>query len=241
MSSWSNIERSIEKMRVTTTVAVDERILGDACAALEESVRVKWAGAGPSVWQLIARSKISKLAAAAVIIIAALIGAHVLIGPRETLVETEKKQIEARAAAGDVDGLVRMLSEGQFASKVLAAKYLGEIGDERALPELERLYLAAEEHLPEGYTENPFAGPIKKIKSRIEPEPGEGMTIPDANETVVVDVNEKPVVDANRPVAVDANEAVGANVPAETEGVLDFFVVHKVTGEPVTGAVLDII
>jgi peroxiredoxin len=133
-----------------------------------------------------------------------------------------------------------MLSEGQFASKVLAAKYLGEIGDERALPELERLYLAAEEHLPEGYTENPFAGPIKKIKSRIEPEPGEGMTIPDANETVVVDVNEKPVVDANRPVAVDANEAVGANVPAETEGVLDFFVVHKVTGEPVTGAVLDI-
>ncbi len=49
MSRLSNIERSIERLRVITTAAIDERILGDAFAALDESVRVERAGVRPSV------------------------------------------------------------------------------------------------------------------------------------------------------------------------------------------------
>jgi peroxiredoxin len=250
MSRLSNIERSIERLRVITTAAIDERILDDAFAALEESVRVERAGVRPSVWQLIVQSKITKLAAAAVIVIAVLIGAELFIGPSEptiTAEQAEQKRIEVMAAASDIDGLVGMLSEGQFASKVLAAKYLGEIGDERALPELERLYLSAEEHLPDDYTENPFAEPIEKIKSRIEPEPPGDLVGAEPNKMALVNVNDGISVDVNsiavnvsEAVVAEANEIVEANVPVETEGVLDFLVVHKDTNEPMEGVKLDI-
>jgi len=247
MSRLSNIERSIERLRVITTAAIDERILDDAFAALDESVRIERAGVRPSVWQLIVRSRVTKLAAAAVIVIVVLVGVEFItrrgeepLKPPLTVAEVEKEQIEAMAADDDIDGLVAMLSEGQFASKVLAATYLGDIGDERALPELERLYLAAEEHLPEGYTENPFAEPIERIKSRIEPEPAEGALGPDANEVTVVDANEEVPTDGNEGIVGEANEIVKANVPAETEGVLDFLVVHKDTNEPMEGVKLSI-
>ena len=247
MSRLSNIERSIEILRVITTAAIDERILDDAFAALDESVRIERAGVRPSVWQLIVRSRVTKLAAAAVIVIVVLVGVEFItrrgeepLKPPLTVAEVEKEQIEAMAADDDIDGLVAMLSEGQFASKVLAATYLGDIGDERALPELERLYLAAEEHLPEGYTENPFAEPIERIKSRIEPEPAEGALGPDANEVTVVDANEEVPTDGNEGIVGEANEIVKANVPAETEGVLDFLVVHKDTNEPMEGVKLSI-
>jgi hypothetical protein len=82
--------------------------------------------------------------------------------------EAEFEQIVAMLAARDVDGLVAMLEEGQFESKVLAALCLAEIGDESALPELEKLYLLAEENLPDGYRENPFAGAIEEIRNRSE-------------------------------------------------------------------------
>lgn len=245
MSRLSNIERSIERLRVTTSAAVDERILGDAFAALEESVQIEWAKIRPSAWQLIVRSRITKLAAAAVIVIVVLVGVKFITrpkppGPPITVVEAEKKQINAMAAAGDIDGLVRMLSTGQFASKVLAAEYLGDIGNQRALPELERLYLAAEEELPEGYTENPFAEPVERIKSRIEPEPGEDVVGAEPNKVTLIDVNEAAPTEANEGAVGEANEIVEANVPAETEGVLDFFVVHKESNEPMEGVNLDI-
>jgi HEAT repeat protein len=51
----------------------------------------------------------------------------------------EAKKIREMAAAGDIDGLVAMLSAGMFPNKVAAAEHLGEIGDERALPELIKL------------------------------------------------------------------------------------------------------
>jgi len=54
-------------------------------------------------------------------------------------IETEAKQIQEMVAVGDVEGLIEMLSVGEFPSKVAAAEHLGEIGDEKALPELERL------------------------------------------------------------------------------------------------------
>ncbi|MHC4572495.1 MAG: carboxypeptidase-like regulatory domain-containing protein, partial [Planctomycetota bacterium] len=240
MQRLSNIERSIEKLRVTTTAAVDERILGDAFVALEESMRIEWPGVRLRVWQPILRSNVMRLAAAAVIIVAVLIGVKLFVPaqpstpPTISVLQAEKKQIEAMAGVGDVDGLVAMLSEGQFVSKVFAAKYLGKIGDERALPELERLYLAAEEKLPEGYVENPFAEPIEKIKSRIEPEPGEGVTVPDANETTEVGVAEAAPAETNEPEQTEPEVITAVNVPAEIPGAVDFNVVPDKTDEGMT-------
>jgi hypothetical protein len=51
----------------------------------------------------------------------------------------EAKKIREMAAVGDIDGLVAMLSAGMFPNKIAAAEHLGEIGDERALPELIKL------------------------------------------------------------------------------------------------------
>ena len=252
MSRLDNIECLVEKLRVTTTAAMDERILSNAFAALEKSVRVELAGVRASVWQSIVRSRITKLAAAAVIIVVVLIGVKLFVPtqpptpPKISVLQVEKERIETMAVAGDVDGLVTMLSEGQFVSKVFAAKHLGKIGDERALPELEKLYLAAEVKLPEGYEENPFAEPIERIKSRIEPEPGEGVTVPDTNETTVMDVNEAAPAETNEPVETnepaDTNETevVAVNVPAETPAVMDFYVVHKQTKEPLPGVHINI-
>ena len=57
----------------------------------------------------------------------------------KTTLETESKQVTEMAAAGDVGGLIQMLETGLFPSKVAAAEFLGEIGDQSALPVLEKL------------------------------------------------------------------------------------------------------
>ena len=240
MNPQNNIERLIEALVLPGTEAGDERILNDALEAFKRTRQSETNGVRRTSRRIIMKSRVTKLAAAAVIVIAVLVGVQLFIGPDErppgpgtVALEAETKQINAMAAAGDIDGLVTMLPKGQFASKVLAAEYLGGIGDERALPELERLYLAAEEQLPEGYTKNPFAEPIEKIKGRMEPEPSEPLTVPDANETTVVDVTKRAPAETNEPAETSEVEVAAVNAPAETPTVLDFNVVSDKAGEDV--------
>jgi len=242
MNYGDNIERSIAQMCVTETVAIDERILGDAFIALEESVRLEWGGVSPSVGRLIARSSIGKSVAAAIIIIAVFVGISALTGPRRqptekrsvtAQIEMEKQQITVMLTARDVDGLVRMLSQGQFeSSKVYAALCLGEIGDVRALGELERLYLAAEVKLPEGFAKNPFAEPLEKIRSRIRATQGANKPVVDANRIAALDANGTVPVDVNK-IDVDANTVGMPNAPAKREGVINFKVIDKQSREPI--------
>lgn len=167
----------------------------------------------------------TKIAAAAVIIIAVLIGVRIFIGLREEsaavvrrvdvsetegAVETikeiepaldvnlraELKKLEQMFAAGDIDGLVAVLSEGHFVSRFFAANYLARIGDLRAVAALEKL--SAEYGGDE--TNNIFARAIEKIKSRAEAEAKE----------------------------------------AEIEKVLNFQVLHKQTGRPMAGVELNV-
>jgi len=76
--------------------------------------------------------------------------------------EAELKQMEQMFAAGDVDGLVAMLSEGSLFGKVFAANYLARIGDLRAVAALEKA--KDRYHWPD--EDNPFAAAIDEIKSR---------------------------------------------------------------------------
>jgi len=93
-----------------------------------------------------------------------------LWGELDGELELELQQIRQMYTAGDVDGLIRMLMEGAAVSKLFAARYLGEIGDEKALGVLQALYLLSQKSLPEWYGQSLFAEAIEKIKLRLEAE-----------------------------------------------------------------------
>ena len=76
MRPTENIERFIKnrKPQVVTSADVDNRVLNNSFAAMEEAMRTKSSVTQPNIWRIIMKSKMTKLAAAAVIIIAVLIG-----------------------------------------------------------------------------------------------------------------------------------------------------------------------
>jgi len=74
MSSTEKIKRLFAKSDVTVNSKVDDRIINDALTAFDKSEKTKPVSAEPNIWRIIMKSKITKLAAAAVIIITVLIG-----------------------------------------------------------------------------------------------------------------------------------------------------------------------
>ena len=76
MRPADNIEKHIKnnKLHVRSSSQIDEKILGDSFNAMEQAMQKKQAEGRPVIWRTIMQSKISKLAIAAIIIIAALIG-----------------------------------------------------------------------------------------------------------------------------------------------------------------------
>ena len=83
MSTAERIEKLIKeffKAKQSSTVVspgMDKKVLGDALAAFEKSKTNTLADLQPSVWRIIMKSKITKLAAAAVIIIAVVLGVNI--------------------------------------------------------------------------------------------------------------------------------------------------------------------
>jgi hypothetical protein len=80
----------------------------------------------------------------------------------EGKLEVELANIEQMFKANNVDGLIAMLSKGEFESRAAAANYLAKMEAVEALESLE--------HLNNAYSaynkDNPFAQAIKKIKNR---------------------------------------------------------------------------
>lgn len=72
MKPTENIERwiKLKKLRITTSDQPDKRVLDDCFAAMEETVQAKSADNKPNVWKIILRGRITKFAAAVVIVIA---------------------------------------------------------------------------------------------------------------------------------------------------------------------------
>ncbi len=183
-----------------------------------------------SVWRTIAQSKITKLAAAAVLIIALLAAVKMLTkdeseperptkvvkeeqrGSDDTLkqpalvLEQELKRVDEMFAAGDIDGLVEMLEKGQWKAKIAAAGCLAKIGDARAIEALSRL--AGQWQGSDA--ENPFAQAIEEIESRSKTE--EPNDVETSGKQVVV-VPQKPEF--------------------EPEGVLSGVISDANTGEPI--------
>ena len=80
MNPQDNIEKLITELVLPGAKAADECILNDALAAYEKSETKKAAERQPNIWRIIMKSPITKLAAAAVIVIAVLIGINQLGG-----------------------------------------------------------------------------------------------------------------------------------------------------------------
>ncbi|HUT28216.1 MAG TPA: hypothetical protein VMX13_00380 [Sedimentisphaerales bacterium] len=83
MKSADEIERLAKKIRIRTSDAIRERILSDAEAALVSSTKKGEEVLEPSlsIWRTIMKSRITRLAAAAVIVIAVMVGLHYYAGP----------------------------------------------------------------------------------------------------------------------------------------------------------------
>ena len=83
MKTAENIEKLIKeffkakKSSAVTSPQMDERVLNDALAAYEKSRMTQSADLQPSVWRIIMKSKITKFAAAAIIIVAVVLSINI--------------------------------------------------------------------------------------------------------------------------------------------------------------------
>jgi len=187
----------------------------------------------------------TKLAAAAVIVIAVLIGIIIINGPTkkmhleiasqpsgpatnivetakqakenpqvkpqttqaQTELDTQLQNIVALYTAGDANGLMAVLSQGQLQSQLAAAYFLGDIGDLRAGGMLEKL----SEEFGGGDPNNLFAAAAEKIRAK-------AAQAENSQETPKTTMTDELPEDKNVP---------------------DFSVIDKQTKEPLEGARLD--
>ena len=171
MKPVDNFEKLIRDSRVLdidTSTEMDRRILHDTLKIQKELKQTKLASTQPDIWRKIMKSSITKLAVAAGVILALLIGIKMLKGPAKESAEPivkeegtpeivegqhfeekfngEFSEVRQMAAVGDVKGLATILSEGKLESKLVAANFLAKMGKMPSLgriPALETLSMHA--------------------------------------------------------------------------------------------------
>jgi len=74
MRPAENIEKLIKKLRYKSSAETHDRVLGNVLQTLENREKQKPAATQPNIWRIIMKNKITKLAAAAVIIFAVFVG-----------------------------------------------------------------------------------------------------------------------------------------------------------------------
>ncbi|UCG48999.1 MAG: carboxypeptidase regulatory-like domain-containing protein [Phycisphaerales bacterium] len=234
MNPAENIEAAIEKLHLKTTARTDRRILSDAFAALDRAVGAERAG----LPRRLLTPRTAMLAAAAVLAIAALVivgllwinrsgdGQDGVVNDRNGITQpvpepdstnrlaAELQQLEQMFAAGDVRGLMAMLSRDRLESKVAAANYLARIGDARAIEALE----IQAGRWPGDPADNPFTRAIEQIESGLRPEKQQTPPDPDSKQPAA---------------APDAFEF-------KPVGVLSGLVKDAETGEPIKGAKISV-
>lgn len=199
MTHTHHIEVELKRFRVTTTIALDRRILDEAFVALEQATPGR-THATAGAWCIGDPGRVLRIAAGLAVAAAVMFVAFVLWSPTGTdrpgtvsepgpnrpggagttakRLAKERSEIETMTAARNIGGLVTMLETGLPASQRLAAESLGQIGDARALLALSRLA----EQWQGDPDDNPFVQAIEQITDRIQDtEPN----VPDANEAPV--------------------------------------------------------
>ncbi len=81
MRPAENIEKLIKNIDIDTNAKIDEAVLGELVEAFEKSKVKKTSATEQNIWRIIMKSRITKLAAAAVIIVAVILGLNITDGP----------------------------------------------------------------------------------------------------------------------------------------------------------------
>ncbi len=81
MSSAEKIRKLFAKSDITVNSKIDDRIISDALTAFDKSEKTQSVSSKPNIWRIITKSRITKLAAAAVIITGLFVGLYLLVGP----------------------------------------------------------------------------------------------------------------------------------------------------------------
>jgi hypothetical protein len=81
MRPAENIEKLIRDVPIDTSAETDKTVLGDVLKALENTKETTSVKPEPNIWRTIMKSRITRLAAAAVILIAVVAGLHYYAGP----------------------------------------------------------------------------------------------------------------------------------------------------------------
>ena len=81
MQPADDIKKLIDEAQITSSSQVDRRILADALEDLEKRRAERAERPRPVIWRIVMRSKTAKIAAAAAIVVAVLLGFHFLGSP----------------------------------------------------------------------------------------------------------------------------------------------------------------
>ena len=90
---FEKLIRDLHVLDINTSAEMDRRILHDTLKVQKELKRTKLAGAQPDIWRIIMKSSITKLAAAAIVIVALFVGSSIF-----TNTPTAVAQVLAEAA-----------------------------------------------------------------------------------------------------------------------------------------------
>ncbi len=192
MKRTENIERLIKKVRYKASAQAYEKVLRSFLQALEDYKKQKSALTQPNILRIIMKSRITILAAAAVLLLGLFMLTIHLIGsetPQHTeqthkvtahqdenqgeailsqvLLKRELETAKQLFERQDLPGLLQLLQTGQDPTKVRVADYLGQIGDDSVLSALQIFA----EQWQDSELENPFQKAIQAIQER-QAEPG---------------------------------------------------------------------
>jgi len=81
MRPAENIEKLVKNINIDTNAKIDEEVLGEVVKAFEKSKSKKTSAIEQNIWRIIMKSRMTKLAAAAVIIVAVILGLTITGGP----------------------------------------------------------------------------------------------------------------------------------------------------------------
>ena len=98
MTPVDDMQNQIKKLRLKASAHLDTRVRDAISRALAESQTTEWPRTQANIWRTIMRSRITKLAAAAVIIIAVLVGIHQFGGSAPAFAEVIQPLLTARTA-----------------------------------------------------------------------------------------------------------------------------------------------
>jgi len=102
MRPADNMENLIKKLRYKAGAEAHDRVLGNVLQALDESKKQKSGATAPNIWRTIMKSPITKLAAAAAVIVVAAIGIHSIMEPSITFADVVEPILTARTMIFDV-------------------------------------------------------------------------------------------------------------------------------------------